>query len=191
LGSIHAEDWQEHAAMFKWKRVTPLRAVIGMLLFVPMFSLLIALQSGRIENLMVVSESMEPTLSTGDRVLMKNTGSYTPHRGDVVVLKDPEEEGTLLTKRVVAVSGDLIRIASGFLYVNGRQGFAETYPTNENVRINWPDTVIRVPKGDVFVMGDNRNVSYDSLNFGPVPVDSVRGVLTYRYWPPTKLGEIQ
>ena len=177
--------------MFKWKKVTPLRFAFGMVLFVPLFSLLLALQSGKIKNLMVVSESMAPTLFTGDRVLMKNATHYAPNRGDVIVLNDPEESGTLLTKRVVAVSGDVIRIVSGFLYVNGRKGYAEKYLTQENVRLNWHDTVIRVPEGDVFVMGDNRNSSYDSLNFGPVPVEEVQGKLMYRYWPPARFGDIQ
>ena len=176
--------------MLRWKRVTPLRFALGMLFFFPMFGLLLALQLGKLENLMVTSESMEPTLLTGDRVFMKRISNYSPNRGDVVVLADPDLKGDLLTKRVVALPGDVIRIVSGIVLVNGRPEMSG-FLTESNTRVNWPDCKIKVPPGDVFVLGDNRNRSYDSLNFGPVHLQNLRGKLLYRYWPLERAGEIQ
>lgn len=175
--------------MIKWKRVTPLRFLIGMFFFIPLFSLLLALQLGSVENLMVTSESMEPTLFTGDRVIMKRIEEYTPERGDVVVLKDPVKKADLLTKRVVAVSGDVIRIVNGVVFVNEQQEMSN-FLTNANMKLNWPNCKIAVPNGEVFVLGDNRNRSFDSLNFGPVDLHDLRGKLMYRYWPLERAGEI-
>lgn len=174
----------------KYKKLTPLRLFLGMLIFLPLFALLLALQTGKIKNLMVISESMEPTLNIGDRVLMARSSHYLPVRGDVVVLTDPDHVGDLMTKRVVAVSGDVIRIVNGYLFVNGHPEPLQTFQ-EQSVRIHWPNCVIYVPPGGVFVMGDNRNRSYDSLNFGPVPVQEIQGKLKYRYWPLERFGEIQ
>lgn len=161
-----------------------------MLFFIPLFSLLLALQLGKLQNLIVTSESMEPTLAVGDRVFMSRIDHYMPNRGDVVVLTDPERRSDLLTKRVVALAGDVIRVINGTVYINGQEDMS-SYLTNGNQRVNWPNSQIKVPNGDVFVLGDNRNRSYDSLNFGPVPMESLKGKLKYRYWPLERAGEIR
>jgi len=174
----------------KYKRVTWLRFIVGMIAFVPLLGFLLALRFGAIENYEVTSSSMAPTLQVGDRVFMERIEGYLPRRGDVVVLENPQKPGELLTKRVIGLPGDKIRIYNGYLYVNGQEQ-VEMYVSAENTRINFPDKVYQIEPDEVFVLGDNRNFSYDSLNFGPAPISRLRGKLTVIYWPVNRFGEIR
>lgn len=119
-----------------------------------------------------------------------------PQRGQIITFWSPHD-GTRLVKRVVAMAGDTVEVRGGELLINGRAAahvdygeatigpvhvlselsdgrrrtiqFNESQPTARNYG---PYTV---PKGNVFVMGDNRDLSFDSRFFGPVPVDRVIG----------------
>ena len=120
-----------------------------------------------IEPVRVRSDSMEPTLKAGAVVLIDKLTFRTrdPHRGDVVVTSDPRT-GEPIVKRVVAVAGDLVGIENGLLVVNGAS-VVEHYIDNDNMEGFYfgPDAV---PAGDVFLLGDNRDISVDSRTFGPV-----------------------
>ena len=166
-----------------------------------------------VEAFYIPSESMVPTLRVGDRVLVnKFIYRFTePERGDIVVFKSveggslpPEEnlierlsglfrpDGTReppredLIKRVVGVPGDEISVRKGRLVVNGEPQ-REPY-----VNKKYPDrsfsAPINVPKGHVFVMGDNRTNSQDSRVFGPVPERNIEGEAFLRFWPPDRIG---
>lgn len=136
-----------------------------------------------VEPLRLKSESMSPTLQPGDHVLVLKIGgrAHSPHRHDIVVLTSPASH-ELLIKRVAAVAGDSVGLADGVLVVNGRQ-VREPYVNHRLV-----DGVyfgpVRVPTGDVFVLGDNRSASIDSRTFGPVPVGRIKGRVLARVWPP-------
>ena len=132
--------------------------------------------------------SMEPTLRNGEFVIV-NKLAYRfgePTIGDVIVFhypRDPEQE---YIKRVLGLSGDQVRIAAGQVYVN-EQPIAEPY-------IAAPpryDSQWSVPENSLFVLGDNRNNSSDSHNWGPVPMENVIGKALFVYWPPDEWGLIQ
>lgn len=136
-----------------------------------------------VEPMRVRSDSMEPTLHAGSVVLIdKFTFNFRqPHRGDVVVTSDPRT-GESIVKRVVAVAGDSVGIDNGVLMLNGKD-VTESYIDNDNMEgfFFGPDVV---PPGDVFLLGDNRDISVDSRTFGPVAVDHIDGKVVASIWPP-------
>jgi signal peptidase I len=136
----------------------------------------------------VPTESMVPTLLVGDRVFA-NKFIYRfaePERGDIVVFEDVEGGEDYLIKRVVAVPGDRVRVVNGVLRVNGETQ-EEPY-----VKPQFPDGTVygpeKVPKGHIFVMGDNRGNSADSRVFGLLPIENVEGEAFVRFWPPSRIG---
>lgn len=164
------------------------RVMIGLIVLLVLLGGLLAIQSQAIQILVVISESMEPTLQIGDRILVDRGGFAD--RFSVVVLQDPEksdEPQEQLVKRIVGVAGDSVEIRGGILYLNGKEQYSSHVTTN---RVNWRDLKIKVPDDHVFVMGDNRNNSYDSLNFGPVEDKYIRGVLSLVLWPPQRWGHV-
>jgi signal peptidase I len=129
--------------------------------------------------------SMEPTLQSGEFVIV-NKLAYTfgdPATGDVIVFHFPRDPDQEYIKRVIGLPGDRVEIRDGEVFVND-QALSEDYiaasPVYENV---WD-----VPSDSLFVLGDNRNNSSDSHNWGPVPMEFVIGKATFVYWPPTEWG---
>ena len=125
--------------------------------------------------------SMEPTLATGEYVIV-NRLSYrlgTPQIGDIIVFHPPLDPQEEYIKRVIGLPGDEVEVRNGTVYVNG-QPLNETYL---NTKTNYPGAW-RVPTGQLFVLGDNRNNSSDSHQWGTVAMDSVVGKALLVYWPP-------
>ena len=139
-----------------------------------------------IQAFFIPSLSMYPTLDTGDRVLV-NKLSYElhdVHRGDLVVFERPpgQEQSAIkdLIKRVVGLSGEIIEAHDGAVYIDGKK-LDEPYLVDGVTSDNLP--LQRVPKGKVFVMGDNRGDSADSRVFGPIGEDTIVGRAFVRVWP--------
>ncbi|MFC1879691.1 signal peptidase I [Chloroflexota bacterium] len=131
--------------------------------------------------------SMEPTLHTGEFVIV-NRLAFTfgePSIGDVIVFhypRDPEQE---YIKRVIGLPGDTVRVAQGQVYVNN-QHLSEPYIAASPTY----DSTWSVPENALFVLGDNRNNSSDSHNWGAVPMEYVIGKALLVYWPPDQWGLI-
>jgi signal peptidase I len=109
------------------------------------------------------------------------------HRGDVVVFVFPPDPTKDFIKRVVGVAGDTVEVRGKSVYLNGRQmddPHAHYEPSESGVTITPRDHYgpVVVPKGDVFVMGDNRDRSYDSRFWGFVPDNNVEGRAMVIYW---------
>lgn len=130
----------------------------------------------------VTSVSMEPTLRSGDQVLVDKVSYrlHPPRRHDLIVLHQPDT-GQLVVKRVVGVPGDTVAIEDGVLVVNGLAQ-AESYIDRATVDSVYfgPESV---PAQTVFVMGDNRAESIDSRSYGPVEVEAIVGRVVWRMWP--------
>lgn len=135
------------------------------------------------EPMRVSSDSMSPTFTTGDEVLVQKLGARArrPSSGDVVVVRSPAS-GDLMIKRVAALGGQTVGIADGVLKVDGKP-VPEPYVDRAQVDGTYFGPV-RVPQDTVFLLGDHRLGSVDSRSFGPVPVRSIIGKVALRVWPP-------
>lgn len=127
----------------------------------------------RVENI-----SMQPTLHEGEFILVNKLayrlGDF--QRGDIVIFHHSLTEDYI--KRVIGLPGDLVEVHDSQVFING-QGITEDYlaaPPRYNG--SW-----KVPDGEIFVLGDNRNSSSDSHNWGYVPQGSVVGRALVIYWP--------
>lgn len=144
----------------------------------------------------IPSPSMVPTLAIGDRLVIEKV-SYKmsfPHRGDIVVFHPPdavEALGYLDTsipwiKRVIGLPGETVAVRHGRVLVDGRP-IDDPFPSEAATYDMAPR---RVPAGQIFVLGDNRNHSIDSHIWGTVGVDRVIGRACFRFWPPERFGEL-
>ena len=153
--------------------------VLSVLLFVSINAI-----SARIR---VDGSSMVPTLRNGEFVIV-NRLAYKigdPQHGDVVVFHFPRDPDQEYIKRIIGLPGDEIRVLSGNVYVND-QALNEPYINAAPLyQGEWT-----VPDGHIFVLGDNRNNSSDSHNWGPVAMDNVVGKAIFIYWPLNEFGVI-
>lgn len=125
--------------------------------------------------------SMQPTLDDGEFVLV-NKMSYrfsNVDRGDIIVFHfpvNPEEE---LIKRVIGLPGDQVQVRDNQVFVNGQ-------PLNESYIAQAPlySGKWMVAEDHVFVLGDNRNNSNDSKDWGMLPTENIVGKAVLIYWPP-------
>lgn len=150
----------------------------------------------------IPSGSMEPTLQIGDHILV-NKFLYgiklpylqktlipigEPARDDVIVFIYPVDKTKDFIKRVVGLPGETIEIVGRKIYINGKPyGDQHGYYTEKRADRNGANPNFRfgpvtVPEKHFFVMGDNRDHSYDSRYWGFVPVKSVRGKAFVIYW---------
>lgn len=130
---------------------------------------------------LIQGPSMEPTLRTGDRVLVEKIGYHfdTPQRGDVVLIQD-ENGGEDLIKRVAALPGETVSVRGDTVYVDG-----EPLPGARASRDlpGFSGLSATVPPGHVYVLGDNRDHSTDSRYFGPVSLERIEGEALATFWP--------
>ncbi|HEY0616591.1 MAG TPA: signal peptidase I [Kribbella sp.] len=132
------------------------------------------------EPMRVSSSSMEPTLKSGDQILIATRAykSHGPARGDLVVFDGPDGP---LVKRVAAIAGDEVGIEDGQLVVNAR--IVPEPAVDQSTVDGMYYGPVTVPSGSVFVLGDNRANSVDSRTLGPVPLDALIGQVRIRLWP--------
>lgn len=141
----------------------------------------------------VEGTSMMPTLTDQERIFINK---FTYHYGlghidhsDMVVFKYPLDTTKSYIKRVIGVPGDLVKIVSGQVFVNG-QPLAEDYvPDEYRDRVSWGPE--RVPPEKYFVLGDHRSSSNDSRAWGFVDRQYIYGKAVFVYWPLDKMGRLK
>jgi len=132
------------------------------------------------ERVRVDGASMLPTLNNGELVIV-NKLAYRlgePARGDIIVFYFPVDPSQEFIKRVIGLPGDQVSIHKGTILINGQrmeEPYLSVMPKYDG---DWT-----VADGQLFVLGDNRNNSLDSHNWGTVPMDYVIGKALFIYWP--------
>ena len=127
----------------------------------------------------IPSESMAPTLTTGDQIVVTRYFRSAPQRGDVIVFTAPNAPDELMVKRVIATPGDLIDSRLGRVRISGYT-LPEPYLLRAGTSGAVPAQVI--PADSYFVMGDNREDSSDSRSWGVVPRSLVVGRARLVLW---------
>lgn len=140
------------------------------------------------ESRWIPTESMLPTLEVGDRLLIDKI-SYRMvdiKRGDIVVFHPPPASNfdQDMIKRVIGLPGDTVEIKEGTIYINNNPLKEPYEPANDF-------KPCKVSNGNIFVMGDNRNSSYDSRYWGTVPAELVVGKAVVRFYPLDKMEIIK
>jgi signal peptidase I len=177
--------------------------------------LALAIQAWLVKPYQIPSQSMEPTLDVGQRVLVNRFLYHftDPGLGDIVVFHPPkgadngtecgaphgpeescpkptpEESSQNFIKRIVAGPGDTLSVRNGHPVVNGVEKTDEPYtmPCGSVPACNLPKPIV-IPPDYYFMMGDNRGASDDSRFWGPVPRDWIIGKAFATYWPPDRIG---
>jgi signal peptidase I len=148
---------------------------------------------------LVKGESMLPSYHEGEYILTSKIYKWwgNPQRGDVIVLKSPDDKSVQFIKRIVGLPGEKIKVSSGKVTIYNKEHtsgweLGESYigtavPTYGNTFL--PDgEVYEIPAGKYFVMGDNRPFSYDSRNWGALPKGDIVGKAFFVYWPLPDFG---
>lgn len=163
-------------------------AVVALSIFVVVYLFLV--QPHEIKG-----SSMEPNFHNNEYILTDKI-SYRmrdPKRGEVVIFKAPKNPDVDYIKRVIALPGERVKVQNGSVFVNGKK-LNEAY-LNDTTNI-FPGQFmtegieITVPEGYLFALGDNRQHSSDSREFGPVKEDQIIGRALLRYWPIWPIQEL-
>jgi signal peptidase I len=143
-----------------------------------------------IKEYTIPSGSMIPTLLIGDHLIidLKHYKRVPPKKGDIIVFKSHEDPSKVFLKRIVGTEGDILESKDKTIYINGNvlaehyvvHNDLQTKPLNSSPRDNFGP--LTIPSGKVFVMGDNRDQSYDSRFSGYVDNTEIIGKVLYIYW---------
>jgi signal peptidase I len=171
------------------------------------FLIALVIRTFALQAFKIPSGSMLQTLQIGDHILVNKIllgtpvdipftninlfhmpGFRAPKRGDIIVFKYPEDPNRDFIKRVIAIGGDEVESRDKIVYVN-RKPLTEPYIQHVDIAIK-PRSMekrdnfgpVMVPEGSVFVMGDNRDQSYDSRFWGFVDSKQIKGKATIIYW---------
>ncbi len=208
VGTVEAEERHQE------QRRSSARPIVVEILQTVLLTLLIfAAVRSVVQNFKVDGASMEPTLHTGQYLLINKLSYFHldgvplriaeelhlygggeggvfpfggPQRGDIVVFRYPGYPDRDFIKRVIALPGDTIQIERGRVYVNGtllQEDYIRAVPT-------YSLPLQKVPEGNYFVLGDNRPNSSDSHIWGFVPQANLIGKAWVSYWPPNEWGVV-
>jgi len=148
----------------------------------------------------IPSGSMQETLQIGDHILVNKfifgvkipflrttlINLKKPNRFDIVVFKFPEDPSKDFIKRVIGLEGDIVEIRNKKVYINNEPikdiygQFTDPFPTGDKPKDNFGP--VKVPPHSIFVMGDNRDHSYDSRWWGFVDLKALEGKAMIIYW---------
>ncbi|MHC5081483.1 MAG: signal peptidase I [Planctomycetota bacterium] len=165
-------------------------ATVAATVVVPTGSMRDTIQEGERFVVWKLGHGVQNPLSPREKITIRNVPLARwkkIDRGEIVVFRPPKHTGSRVNfvKRVIALAGDTVEVKGDVgVFVNGAP-LEEPY-LFETPRYDMPRRT--VPPGTVFVMGDNRNHSFDSHAWGDLNVDSIQGTLAFRYWPLHRVG---
>lgn len=154
----------------------------------------------------VDGESMQPTLTNGDRLLVRRTESF--QRYDMITFEPTDRETESYVKRIIGMPGDSLQMEGNRMYLyEGSMKPTTAAVVSESVDVaRLPDGTLMVtlseaaatalsqlkaiPEGQYFVLGDNRNNSRDSRELGLINEDQIEGRVIFRYFPLNKIGRV-
>ncbi len=174
-GLMETKNKEPKSAIFGWLKVILLALIIAF-----------GIRYFLISPVTVYGDSMDPTLHDGEHLFINKMAN--PDRFDIIVFPAPDEEGAEYIKRVIGLPGDTVEYRSDELYINGKK-YDEPYLDSEKESITSGyltedfklselpacGGVNKVPKGELFVLGDNRRISKDSRYIGFIKEDDVLG----------------
>jgi signal peptidase I len=136
-----------------------------------------------IPRFVVEGQSMEPNIHTSEYVMVSRIHYvvHDPQRGDVIVFH--LDENNDLIKRVIGLPGEHIKMEDGHIWVDD-EAIEEPYIKDFCYSVNCDNREWVLGPDEYFVLGDNRNNSNDSLNFGPIQRHQIVGKVLASYWPP-------
>ncbi|MGD0765110.1 MAG: signal peptidase I [Dehalococcoidia bacterium] len=174
-------------------------AILALLIFLPVRAM--------VQNFRVDGSSMEGSLHNGQYILVNKAVYFkvnlkfldflpfvdfssdqyvfrAPRRGDVIVFRFPGGPSRDFIKRIIGEPGDIVQVRDGLVFINGK-ALDENYTSNRPQYDYGPQ---EVPPGQYFVLGDNRNNSFDSHSWGMVPQENIIGRAWLSYWPFSEFG---
>lgn len=168
-----------------------------LIIFVLAFILAMVLKTFVIDNRIIPTSSMVPTVPVDSRILV-NRFIYRFEDiefQDIIVFEPTDDtkaevhQDDDMLKRVIGLPGDIVEIQNGTLYINGN-AIEEPYIAEQ---MNYDYGPIVVPEDSVFVLGDNRNESFDSHAWSNpyVPMENVKGKAFWIYWPKENFGKLE
>jgi len=163
-------------------------AVFAMAIFVVVYFFLV-------QPHQVSGNSMLPNFEDGEYILTDKVSYHfhLPKRGEVIIFKAPQDQQKDFIKRIIGLPGEKIKLERGEVFINGKK-LQEDYLHPNGVTL--PKSLVAegqevlVPLDEYFVLGDNRQHSSDSRDWGTAPKGSIIGKAWLRYWPINKISLI-
>jgi len=145
-----------------------------------------------IQSSVVLYESMEPNLHEGQRIIISKIvyNFHEPERGDIIIFPNPNDPEEEYVKRIIGLPGETVEIKDGVVYIHQADGsileLDESNYIADPAKTNFSSDVI--PENEYFVLGDNRNNSYDSRHGWTVLRDNIVGKAWLSIWPLPEWG---
>ena len=158
--------------MNKEKVINVLKSLLP---YVSIIVVVVLIRTFLVTPIRVVGPSMNPTLTSGDIMILNKVAKID--RFDIVVIKSDKAPDVLI-KRVIGLPGEKVEIIDGIIYVNDKE-LKENYGKGSTSNMS----AIKVPKGEYFVLGDNRPISADSRLFGTFTKKEVKGTTRLTIFP--------
>jgi len=186
------QDFEEHSFWLNFKS-----GLIDLIQFLAIvLAFFVVLRFFIAEPHRVSGSSMVPNFHDGDLIITNKLAPKmaTLQRGEVIILQNPRNASEVFIKRIIGLPGDQVQISRGQVFINN-QPLPEPYlpagtQTREGQYLSEGEEVV-VPDSHYLVMGDNRNGSSDSREWGTIKKEAVVGQAFLRYWPPQSFTFLQ